>query len=159
MVVCFLAEHKIDEKEIQLLEEIADDLAFARAKIMSDKAVQESEEKYRAFFNTSPDLFYRVSPEGKILECNDTAVKTLGYSREELVGMLLFNLYAEESKADAKEYFNEWLKTGKLRNKSLKIVTKDGEKIDIDLNVNTIYDSKNKVISSISSQRIVKNHP
>lgn len=159
MVVCFLKEHKIDEKEVHLLEEIADDLAFARAKIESDRALQESEEKYRIAFNTSPDLFYRVSPEGKILECNDTAVKTLGYSRNELLGMPLSNLYAEESKGHAKEYFNEWMKTGKLRNKTLKIVTKDGKKIDIDLNVNTIYDSSGKVISSISSQRIITNHP
>ncbi len=117
--------------------------------------LQESEEKYRTAFNTSPDLFYRINPEGKIMDCNDTAIKILGYARDELVGMPLFNIYAEESKADAKEFFDEWQKTGKLRNKKLKIVTKDGQKMDIELNVNTIYDPDGKVVSSISAQRVV----
>jgi len=117
--------------------------------------LQESEEKYRTAFNTSPDLFYRVDPEGKILDCNDTAIKTLGYTRNELVGIPLFNIYAEESKPNAEKYFKEWQKTGELRNKKLKIVTKDGRKMDIELNVNTIYDPDGKVVSSISAQRII----
>jgi PAS domain S-box-containing protein len=117
--------------------------------------LKESEEKYRVAFNTSPDLFYRVSPEGDILDCNDTAIKTLGYTRSELMGMPLVNIYADESKTNAKKHFNEWQKTGKIRNKKLKIVTKDGQKIDIELNVNTIYDPDGKVISTISAQRVI----
>jgi PAS domain S-box-containing protein len=154
MTTCSESWYEIDEEEIHLLEELAEELSFARAKIKAEEALQMSEKIYRATFNTSPDLFYRVSPEGKILECNDMAIKTLGYSRDELIGMPLFNLYAEESKAYAKECFNEWLKTGKLRNKELKIMNKDGKKIDIELSVNTIYDSKGNVVSSISAQRI-----
>ena len=118
-----------------------------------DRSPLDSEEKYRAVFETSPDLLYTLSPNGKILECNDMMLKTLGYSRDELIGMKLLNLYADESKSYARECFKESLKTGKLRNKELKIVTKDGKKIDVELNLNTIYDSKGKAIYSISSQR------
>lgn len=154
LTMCSEAGYEIDEEEVHLLEELAEELSFARAKIKAEEALQASEEIYRATFNTSPDLFYRVSPEGKILECNEMAIKTLGYSRDELIGMPLFNVYAEESKAYAKECFNEWVKTGKLRNKELKIMTRDGKKIDIELNVNTIFDSRGNVVSSISAQRI-----
>ncbi len=63
--------------------------------------------------------------------------------------------YADESKTNAKKHFDEWQKTGELRNKRLKIVTKDGQKLDIELNVNTIYDPDGKVVSSISAQRVV----
>jgi PAS domain S-box-containing protein len=155
IMVCTEAGHDIDEEEILLLEELAEDLSFALAKIKAEKALQESEEKYRVAFNTSPDLFYRVSPEGKILECNDTVIEVLGYSRQELIGMPLFKIYTEDSKPYAEECFKEWKKTGKLRNKELKITTKDGKKIDIELSVNTIYNSKGDVASSISAQRIV----
>lgn len=154
MTICSESGYEIDEEEIDLLEELAEELSFARAKIKAEEALQMSEQIYRTTFNTSPDLFYRISPEGKILDCNDIAIKTLGYSRDELIGMPLFNVYAEESKAYAKECFNEWVKTGKLRNKELKIMTKDGKKIDVELSVNTIYDSKGNVVSSISAQRI-----
>jgi PAS domain S-box-containing protein len=155
VTVCSEAGHEIDEEEISLLEELAEDLSFAWAKIKAEEALQESEEKYRAAFNTSPDLFYRVDPEGKIVDCNDTSIKTLGYTRNELIGMPLFDIYAEESKADAKKFFNEWQKTGKLRNKKLKIVTNEGRKLDIELNVNTIYDPDGNVVSSISAQRVI----
>ncbi|UCE39295.1 MAG: PAS domain-containing protein [Thermoplasmata archaeon] len=154
LTMCSKSEYEIDEEEIHLLEELAEELSFAWAKIKTEEALLMSEEIYRTTFNTSPDLFYRVSPEGKILECNDMAIKTLGYSRDELIGMPLLSIYAEESKAYARECFDEWAKTGKLRNKEMKIMTKDGKKIDIELSVNTIYDSKGNVISSISSQRI-----
>ncbi|UCG68423.1 MAG: PAS domain S-box protein [Thermoplasmata archaeon] len=121
----------------------------------AEELLKASEEKYRVAFNTSPDLLYRVGPEGNILDCNDTATKILGYTGSELIGKPLFSIYAEESKANAKEYFKEWQKTGKLRNKKLKIVTKDGKIIDVELNVNTIYDPDGNVVSSISAQRLI----
>jgi PAS domain S-box-containing protein len=130
-------------------------LCFARSKIIAEEALKESEEKYKVAFNTSPDLFYRISPKGEILDCNDTAIKTLGYKRSELIGMPLLNIYADESKTNAKKFFSEWQKTGKLRNKKLKIVAKDGRMLDVELNVNTIYDSDGNVVSSISAQRII----
>jgi PAS domain S-box-containing protein len=122
----------------------------------AEEELKKSEEKYRVAFNTSPDLFYRVGLDGSILDCNDTAIKALGYSRDELIGMPLNSLYSKESQVFVKKYFKEWKKTGKLRNKELKIVTKKGKEIDVELNVNTIYDSKGEIVSSISSQRIVK---
>jgi PAS domain S-box-containing protein len=121
----------------------------------AEEKLKESEEKYRVAFNTSPDLFYTVNPSGEILDCNDTVIQTLGYTRSELIGIPLINIYADESKTNAKKHFEEWQKTGKLRNKKLKIVTKEGQMIDIELNVNTIYDPDGKVISSISAQRVI----
>ena len=35
MVVCLEPEHDIEEEEIELLDEIAEDLAFAREKILA----------------------------------------------------------------------------------------------------------------------------
>jgi PAS domain S-box-containing protein len=155
LLVCFVPGHRIDKDETRLLEEVADDLYFARTKMKTEKALHENEQKYRAAFNLSPDLLFRVNQEGRILECNDTVKNVLGYSDEELVGMHFSNIYAEESKPYAKKCFKEWLETGKLRDKKLRIKTKDGKKLDIELNVNTIHDSEGKVISSISTQRIV----
>ncbi len=119
----------------------------------AEEELRVSEKKFRTAFDTSPDLFYRISPEGEILDCNQSALDILKYTKVELIGKQISDLYAEESKEDAKKFFQEWLKTGKLRNKELKIITKDGQKIDMELNVNTIYDDKGNVISSISAQR------
>jgi len=45
MIVCLRAEHDFDEQEINLLEEIAEDLAFARAKIMAEGALRRSRDE------------------------------------------------------------------------------------------------------------------
>lgn len=123
-----------------------------------ENALKESEELYHNVFAHSPYLLYRISSDGKIIDCNDTAIETLGYSKKELIDMPLLNIYAKESKPLAKKYFQEWQDTGKLRNKELKIVTKRGKKLDVELNVNTIYDSDNNILSSISSQKVISKH-
>ncbi|MCK5562206.1 MAG: PAS domain S-box protein [Thermoplasmata archaeon] len=120
-----------------------------------ENALKESEELYHNVFDTSPYLLYRINSDGKIIDCNDTVIETLGYSKSELIDMPLLNIYADESKPLVKKYFQEWLDTGKLRNKELKIVTKRGKKLDVELNVNTIYDSNNNILSSISLQKVI----
>jgi PAS domain S-box-containing protein len=45
MTVCLKAQHKFDEMEINLLEEIAEDLAFAHAKIKSDEALRKARDE------------------------------------------------------------------------------------------------------------------
>jgi len=114
-----------------------------------------SEEKYRAAFNASPDLCYRVDPDCFILEVNDTVVSRLGYSREELIGRHVFDLYAQESRPDAKECFREWLRTGKLRDKRLTVLTKDGDRVEVELNVNTVHGHGGEALFSVSVQRDV----
>ena len=56
-----------------------------RARI-SQEALLESEEHYRAFFNSTNDGILILDSEGKILEINEALCLRLQYSREELLG-------------------------------------------------------------------------
>lgn len=54
----------------------------------AEKAIQESELKYRNLIETMPDGVYRSTPEGKFVEVNEAMVKMLGYeSKEELMAI------------------------------------------------------------------------
>ena len=97
-----------------------------------------------------PDLIYRIDSNGKILDCNQTVLTTLKYSKEELIGNSVFALYSDDSKEDAKKYFKEFLPKGKLQNKELKLVAKDGSLIDVELSANALYDSSGNIEGSIS---------
>ena len=44
-----------------------------------EEALQNSEEKFRQFFKSTPDYCYIISTEGNILHINEAALKTLGY--------------------------------------------------------------------------------
>lgn len=49
------------------------------------KAMQESEEKYRVFFETAKDALFLTNETGKFMNVNQSACESLGYSREELL--------------------------------------------------------------------------
>ncbi|MEJ2436299.1 MAG: PAS domain-containing protein [Pseudolabrys sp.] len=73
----------------------------ATARKQAEAALRESEERYRTIFELSPSGIIVVSPDsGTILDCNDTAARNLGYSREELTRLRIADIDALESPAD-----------------------------------------------------------
>ena len=117
-----------------------------------EKELEEKEKRFRGFFENAGFYGYIVSPEGNILDVNTTAIETLGYSRDELVGAPMSALYAEECLDEAKRLFQEWKVTGRLRNAELVVKTKNGERRDIMLNVDSCRDDSGRIVHSTSIQ-------
>ena len=63
----------------------------------TEKALQQSEAKYRAAIETSADGFWVVDMQGRFLEVNDAYVHRSGYSREELLTMRIADVDAQET--------------------------------------------------------------
>ncbi len=64
--------------------------------------LQESEEKYRAFFSTSQDCVFITSLDGSWVDFNEAAVKLFGYdSREDLLKIKIPQIYANSTDRDA----------------------------------------------------------
>jgi PAS domain S-box-containing protein len=60
-----------------------------------DKALFESEERYRSFFKTSKDCVFITSKEGSWIDFNDVAVDLFGYAdREEFSKVKVVDVYA-----------------------------------------------------------------
>lgn len=102
-------DDKSKSKE-QLLQEVSDlrkrvaELEQLRTKdAESGQKRVKGEDKYRALFNriADPILIYDKETH-KFLECNDTATRVYGYSKEELMSMTPFDLYAKEDFEKAK---------------------------------------------------------
>ena len=61
----------------------------------TDKALPESEKRYRDFFKTSRDCVFITSVDGRWVDLNDAAVQFFGYeSREDLLKVEIKDLYA-----------------------------------------------------------------
>jgi len=60
---------------------------------LAEKALHESEEKYRSLFNSGPNPIFVVDRETQvILDANPMVEETYGYSKEELIGMSFTDL-------------------------------------------------------------------
>ena len=85
-----------DAEEMTLLQEMAADLAFGIAARRARQARQEAETAlhlFRQLTNQSHDAIFVLEPQtGRLLDSNDTAARTLGYSREELLSMRVVDI-------------------------------------------------------------------
>jgi len=114
--------------------------------------LRDSSNRCRQFFENAGVYSYLVSPEGIILEANQTALKSLGYAHEELVGQPLSALYAEESLDQAMELFQRWKINGRVRDAELMIKAKNGDKRWVILNADAVRDEAGSIVHSTSIQ-------
>jgi PAS domain S-box-containing protein len=61
-------------------------------RIGMEKALTESEEKYRTLFNANPDYTFLMGPDGKIKDVNGATIKIIGLSKEEILGITFSDL-------------------------------------------------------------------
>lgn len=117
------------------------------------EALKNERYKLKEYFENLPLLAYNIGFDGRIQDCNNLVLKTLGYkTKKELIGKLVFTtIYAPSSRKKAKQLFLKWQKTGKLKNEELQIITKKGKVLDVLLNADTIYDKKGNPLFSIST--------
>jgi PAS domain S-box-containing protein len=65
----------------------------------AEKAIQESEERYRHLFNNNPfPMFIWDFETFEIVECNDEALKKYGYTKEEFIGKSIKDIRPEEDR-------------------------------------------------------------
>ena len=74
-------------------------LVFARDasdRLRVIRALRESEEKYRTLVDISPAGVFLETVEGEILDCNDSACRMLGYTKNELIGLNAADIVPDE---------------------------------------------------------------
>ncbi len=124
-----------DDEEVTLLEEVAEDIAFALSAIeaetereRSEKALKDSEEKFRDFFETSRDIVFITSLDGSILDTNSVFEEILGYTREEALTKNVTFFYKEPQDRDR---FRDAIDSlGSVRDLDMTLRRKDGAYID-----------------------------
>jgi PAS domain S-box-containing protein len=74
----------------------------------AEKALQESENRFRTLVNQAADAFVLVDDQGRILDVNQAACSGLGYSREELLRLSVYDIVMNAKPVDNKvNYWNQ----------------------------------------------------
>ncbi len=111
----------------------------------------ESEQRFSDLYNNSPDMYVSVDAEtAEIIECNQTLAGKLKYSKEEIHGRKIFELYHPDCLDEVKRAFNLFVTTGEVHDAELHLMRKDGGKLDVLLNVAAVRNKEGKILHSRS---------
>jgi len=93
----------------------------------SEKALSQSEEKFRSYIDNSPDGIFVVDKTGRFVDVNKSACTMSGFSRNKLLKLSISDLIAEESIEESLSQFDKFLHYGTTK-ADLQIKLKDGSK-------------------------------
>lgn len=90
---------------------------------------------YRWLFRRAPTMATSIGEDGRYLDVNDALLARLGYAREDMIGKRPADFVTAETAACIEHEFLPTLRrTGKLENKPVAFVTREGEVVDCTTN-------------------------
>ena len=136
----------IQNKPIRFIGTIHDITNLRKA----EKALLESEEKFRAVFEKGQFAMVLSNLKGRLVKTNQAAQDLFGYSADELSGMNFTELTHEKDRAVSKSHFNRLIH-GKIQYFVLekRYVRKNGDIIYCHIGVSSIKNEEGKIINSV----------
>ncbi len=110
----------------------------------SDKALMDSEEKYRSLFEKSSDAIYITNRAGRLLDFNQAARDLFGYSEEEMRYLDTAVLYVHPEDGDVFQQTIE--REGAVKDYPLTFRRKDGRQITCLLSSSVKRDRQGKIV-------------
>ena len=120
---------------------------------------KEAVRKYRDLYDHAPDMFLSVDSQKEIiLECNQTLLDSMGYSREELVGHSAFTLYHPDCADLVRAMHQRFLSSKEVHGVELQLRCKDGSKIEVSLSASAVCDAKGNILHSRTVLHDISEH-
>ncbi len=120
----------------------------------AELALKDSEAKYIDLYDNAPDMYVSVDAKTALVtQCNQTLARNLGYSREEIIGHPIFDLYHPDCMQEVQKAFQQFVESGEIHDKELILMRKDGSKLDVSLNVSAVRDEDGNILHSRSTWR------
>jgi PAS domain S-box-containing protein len=104
------------------------------------ETLMSSEEKFRTLFENVEDVYFQTDLEGVLYEISPSVDQYLGFSRDQLIGNPIFNLYQDINDRDL--LIKSLLENGKVRDYVVRFRTRNDEIIHASMNARLIYNSK-----------------
>jgi diguanylate cyclase (GGDEF)-like protein/PAS domain S-box-containing protein len=98
----------------------------------AEQAFTESERRYRELYERTPAMLHSIDVQGRLISVSDLWLRTLGYSRAEVLGRPSSDFLTSASREYARQVvLPEFFRAGHCRDVEYQMVRKDGEVIDV----------------------------
>lgn len=135
------------ERVIKVIGHIADITERKQA----EQALSRSEARYRTLFEQANDAFFVNTTDDRIVDMNQRACELLGYSREELLQMVVPDLQAPEIRGRSGTVIKEELAKSQDGPFEAIDLHRDGTRIPVEITTTPIFggDGDNKLVLSV----------
>ncbi len=131
---------KESEERLKILNEELEKRILARTKELND------------LYDNAPCGYHSLNKDGLIIHINETELKLLGYSREEVINSIkIMDMMTPESQEKFKINYPLFMKEGLLKDFELDFIRKDRTILPILLTATAVYDSDNNYLMSRST--------
>lgn len=118
----------------------------------AERALQAYAEEIQDLYDNAPCGYHSIDKDGLIVQINDTELRWLGYSRDEVVNRLkITDIFTPESVRTFQKWFPLFKERGSISDLEFDAIRRDGSIIRILLNGIAIYDDKGQYVRSRSS--------
>ncbi len=114
----------------------------------TEKALRESEKKYRDLYDNAPDMYHSVDKDGVIIECNETEARILGYPKAEIIGKPITDFLTAHSRSIHEKEFPGIIRRTAIQGLEREFVRKDGTTFTASMNVFIEADRSGKLIKT-----------
>jgi sigma-B regulation protein RsbU (phosphoserine phosphatase) len=115
----------------------------------AEAELRKSEEKYRRIVESAGEGFLLMDQDLRIIDVNAAYCRMVGYSREELLGIVPLSLATEESRNYIMANREDLLSRDE-RNMEFDIVTKTGHQVPVLIHGNTLKDDNGRIIGNMA---------
>lgn len=142
-----------EKRELQIVIEIAlykhkTDSALRE----KTEQVQRSSEEIHDLYNNAPCGYHCLNAEGVFIQINDTELRWLGYSRNEILGKKkFFDLLTPESQEIFHETFPRFKQQGYVRDLEFQMKRKNGTVLPVLLSATAVFDANGAFFRSRSA--------
>jgi two-component system, cell cycle sensor histidine kinase and response regulator CckA len=99
----------------------------------AEESLVESEERYRALYDSAPLPYQSLDAEGRFLDVNPAWLRTLGYKREEVIGKCFADFLHPDLGPLFERNFSEFKRIGAVCDAQYRMRHKDGHHLAISL--------------------------
>ncbi len=114
---------------------------------VANRALQESETRFRSIFDQSPVAYQSLDEEGRFLYVNDRLCRLLQYDSHELTGQNFSMVWAPEIRPMFAKTFADFKQNGEIHSE-LQLVRKDGSPLEVHIEGRIQNDASGKFIST-----------